>query len=271
MQISDIPVALLAGGLASRLGPISRETPKALVEVNGRPFIDHQFALLHRHGIRRIVLCVGHLGEQIRQHAGDGRSRGLEIRYSDDGSALAGTGGAVRRALPLLGDLFWVMYGDSYMDIDYRGILRHFTASPVRRLLPAAYCPPPSALRSPNSAACADALGLMTVIRNDNRWDRSNAIFENGRLTCYDKRNRSEGMRYIDYGVQLLRREALANVPAQDRCDLADLYRGMVAQGRMAGYEVFNRFYEIGTPGALEETGRYLSSVANARCEKVSA
>ena len=240
MQIKDIPVALLAGGLATRLGSIAHDTPKALVEVNGRPFIDHQLSLLHRHGVRRIVLCVGHLGEQIERYLGDGASRGMEISYSYDGPTLAGTGGAVRRALPMLGRIFWVMYGDSYMDIDYRGILQHFSRSDQ------------------------GPLGLMTVIRNDNRWDRSNAIFENGRLTCYDKHSRATEMCYIDYGVQLLRRESLASVAPDERCDLADLYRGMVAQGRMIGYEVFNRFYEIGTPTSLEETSRYLNATARA-------
>jgi len=156
----------------------------------------------------------------------------LEIRYSHDGDAPAGTAGALRWATPMLGEVFWVMYGDSYMDIDYRPILDHFSAS--------------------------GALGLMTVIRNDNRWDFSNAIFQDGKLVRYDKRERSPEMNYIDYGVHLLRREAIARLEVGARADLADLYRDLVAEGRMIGFEVTQRFYEIGTPKSLDETRQYV-------------
>ncbi len=240
--LKEIPVALLAGGLATRLGPIAENTPKALVDIDGRPFIDHQLALLHRHGIRRVVLCVGHMGEQIEQYLGDGSVHGMSIQYSHDGTVPLGTGGAIRRALPLLGDIFWVMYGDSYMDINYAAVLARFLDWGVA--------------------------GLMTVIRNDDCWDRSNAIFEDGRLTSYDKTRRVPEMRYIDYGVQLLRREALASVQPDKRCDLADLYRGMVTHGRMIGHEVFNRFYEIGTPTSLAETRRHLLEVNRPKYRK---
>jgi len=235
-MIAEIPVAILAGGLGTRLGGVGTTTPKALIDINGRPFIDHQLDLLHRHGIRRVVMCVGHLAERIERHLGDGSSRNMEIRYSHDGPEPAGTGGAIRRAMPMLGNTFWIMYGDSYMDIDYRSILHHFTDT--------------------------DADALMTVIRNDDRWDKSNAIFENGRLRCYDKTQRVPEMRHIDYGVQLARAAALLNISPGERCDLADLYRGLVARGTMIGFEVFNRFYEIGTPASLEETRRYLAKAA---------
>lgn len=238
-HIATVPVALLAGGLGTRLGAMASHTPKALMPINGRAFIDHQLALLHRRGIRRVVLCLGHLGEQIAEHLGDGASFGLHLQYSFDGATLAGTGGAVRRALPILGDIFWIMYGDSYMDIDYAAVLAHFADQRHAR--------PPA--------------GLMTVIRNENRWDKSNAIFTNGRLTCYDKRNHRRDMQYIDYGVQLLRRSAFDSAPA-GAFDLSDLYRDMVMRGDMIGHEVFNRFYEIGTPGSLEETRKYLQTVA---------
>lgn len=233
LRIGDVPVALLAGGLATRLGAISEATPKALVEVNGRPFIDHQLELLHRHGVRKIVMCVGHLGDQIERLLGDGASLAMHIRYSYDGPNLVGTGGALRRALPLLGDAFWVMYGDSYMDIDYPAVLAHFSRS--------------------------EALGLMSVIRNDDQWDRSNAIFERSQLTAYDKRHFRMEMRHIDYGVQLLRREAALRLPVEGKSDLADLYHELVNEGRIIGHEVFNRFYEIGTPASLEEARRYLA------------
>jgi NDP-sugar pyrophosphorylase family protein len=225
-------VALLAGGLATRLRPVTETIPKALVEVAGRPFIDHQLALLRRHGIRRVVLCLGYRGEQVQAYLGDGAAQGMELCYSYDGERLLGTGGALRRAATLLGDLFWVMYGDSYMDIDYRAVLADF----VRR----------------------DALGLMTVLHNGDRWDHSNVVFRDGRLLRYDKRHRSHDMTYIDYGVALLRRETLARVPPAEPYDLADLYSALVVEGRMVGFEVTERFFEIGSPANLEETDAYL-------------
>src|SRR5689334_12852457 len=160
--MATVPAALLAGGLATRLRPITEKVPKAMVEVAGRPFIDHQLALLRRNGVRRVVLCLGYLGEQVERHVGDGSDRGLEVRYSHDGERLLGTGGALLRAAPLLGPAFWVLYGDSYMDIDYAAVLRHFAAGGQD--------------------------GLMTVLHNEGRWDRSNVVFQNGRLLCYEKR-----------------------------------------------------------------------------------
>jgi NDP-sugar pyrophosphorylase family protein len=238
LQIEDVPVALLAGGLATRLGHAAATVPKAMVEVAGRPFIEHQLELLHRNGIRRVVLCLGHLGEQIEDHLGDGSRFAMELRYRHDGKAALGTGGAVRSALPELGDVFWVMYGDSYMDIDYSAVLEKFDQN-------------------------AAALGLMTVIRNDDRWDRSNVIFRGGRLMRYDKKNRAPDMRYIDYGVQILRSEAAERLIANRPADVADLYRVLVSEGRMVGHEVNRRFYEIGTPGSLEETRRFLGNGIN--------
>jgi NDP-sugar pyrophosphorylase family protein len=231
-SFADVPVAILAGGLATRLHPITRQVPKALVEVSGRPFIDHQLDLLRRNGMRRIVLCVGHLGEQIAAHVGDGAARGLKILYSFDGNKLLGTGGALRRALPLLGEACWVLYGDSYLDIDYQAVFDAFQKS--------------------------QKLGLMTVLRNGNQWDTSNVVFRNGGLLCYDKRNRIAEMEYIDYGASLFRRAALERIPENQCFDLADLMRSLVRNQGMAGYEVHKRFYEIGSHAGLLETARYL-------------
>ena len=232
LSMADVSVALLAGGLATRLRPITTTIPKALVEVAGRPFIDHQLALLRRNGARRVVLCLGHLGELVERHLGDGRAHGLQLTYSHDGPSLLGTGGALRRAAPLLGEMFWVMYGDSYMDIGYSDVLAHFVGS--------------------------SALGLMTVLRNDNHWDRSNVVFRDGRLVRYDKRAASPEMNYIDYGVALLRREVLERIHPDRPSDLADVYSDLVARGEMIGHEVTRRFYEIGTPASLEETRAYI-------------
>ena len=187
-----------------------------------------------------MVFCVGHFGEQIEAHLGSGADRGLSIGYVYDGDRLLGTAGAIRRALPLLGDRFWVMYGDSYMDIDYAAVLAEFE----RRRRPA----------------------LMTVIRNDDRWDRSNAEYRDGRLVAYDKRRPTPDMRHIDYGVALLERDVVATrVAADDPHDLADLYQQLVADGTMTGYEVTERFYEIGSPAGLEETRQYLIGLSGAR------
>ncbi len=232
LEIAEVPVAILAGGLATRLGAVVERIPKALVEVAGRPFIDHQLALLRRNGVRRVVLCLGHRGEKVEAHLGDGASRGLELSYAYDGPTLLGTAGALLRAAPLLGPVFGLLYGDSYTDIDLRAVLAHFGKT--------------------------EALGLMTVLRNQDRWDRSNVVFREGRLLRYDKSARTPDMSHIDYGVTLLRRAALERVPPGVPYDLADLYRVLVDEGRMMGFEVTRRFYEIGSPDGLEETRAYL-------------
>jgi NDP-sugar pyrophosphorylase family protein len=232
VNIADIPVALLAGGLATRLRPITSTIPKALVEVAGRPFIDHQLLLLRRNGIRRVVLCLGYLGEQVAAHVGDGSAIDMRVEYSYDGDQLLGTGGALRRAAPLLGDLCWVMYGDSYLDIDYHAVLDTFARS--------------------------NALGLMTVLHNAGRWDRSNVIFRNQQLIHYDKRTWVPEMTYIDYGAALLRGAAIERIPDQQPSDLADLYSALVSERQMIGHEVTQRFYEIGSHEGLAETQDYL-------------
>lgn len=235
MSIADIPVAVLAGGLATRLGPIAAATPKALLEVAGRPFLDHQLELLGRRGVRRVVLCLGHRGEQVEEHAGDGVRFGLRIASSHDGPRPLGTAGALRQALPLLSELFFVLYGDAYVDVDYAGALEDF------------------------ETRGGQALGLMTVFRNEGRWDRSNAQFADGRLIRYDKRAPSLDMSHIDYGLGLLRREAVERIPAAGAADLADLYASLVTEGRMLGLEVATRFYEIGSPAGLVETRAFLA------------
>jgi NDP-sugar pyrophosphorylase family protein len=236
LDIAAIPVALLAGGLATRLRPLTCTVPKVMVDVAGRPFIDHQLALLRAHGIRRVVLCLGHLGEMVEGYLGDGSARGMEVRYSYDGDRLLDTGGALRQAAPLLDEVFWVLYGDSYLEVDYHAVLADF----VRQ----------------------DALGLMTVMHNGDRWDRSNAVFREGRVVYHSKRHRTPEMQHIDYGLSLLRREALAYLPPDGSCDLADLFGELIARGRMAGHEVTRRFYEIGSPAGLAETRAYLEGHA---------
>lgn len=216
-----LPVAILAGGLASRLRPLTDEVPKALLEVAGRPFVFHQLELLERQGIRRVVLCVGHLGERIHAAVGDGRDWGLAVEYSYDGPELLGTGGALRQALPLLGEEFFVMYGDSYAECSLAQV--------------------ESAYRAAGRPA------LMTVLRNDNRWDRSNARVVQGRLIEYDKHAPRTDMHHIDFGVSVLSRAVFETRPSSRIFDLAELYRELSLGGRVAALEVFRRFHEIGS------------------------
>src|SRR5215831_9120900 len=219
-----LPIAILAGGLAKRLRPITETIPKALVEIAGEPFLAHLLRLLHRAGYRRAVMCAGYLGEQIRDFAGD-HAFGLEIEYSFDGPTLLGTAGAIRRALPLLGDAFAVVYGDSYLTCDYAAAERGFLNS--------------------------GKLGLMTVYRNEGQWDTSNVVFTGGRILAYDKANRTPAMRYIDYGLGMFRRAAFDAVPADQPADLAALYQDLLRRGELAAWESPDRFYEIGSPEGI--------------------
>lgn len=229
----DLPVAILAGGLATRLRPITEKIPKSLVEVAGEPFLAHQLRLLHARGIRRAVLCVGHLGEMIERDFGDGAAFGIALKYSFDGPVLLGTGGALRLALPRLGDAFFVLYGDSYLPVDYGAIAEAWRASGK------------------------DA--LMTVFQNEGAWDTSNVEFSEGRLLRYDKQDRTPAMRHIDYGLSIFRAEVFADRASGGKFDLADVQRDLVAQGRMAGYEVRERFYEVGSHSGLADINTLLS------------
>jgi NDP-sugar pyrophosphorylase family protein len=229
-----LPVAILAGGLATRLQPLTDKIPKALVEVAGRPFIDHQLALLRAQGYARVVLCVGHLGEMIERHVGDGARDGMRILYVADGPKLLGTGGALRRALPELGPAFLVLYGDSYLPCDFALVERAFKSAG----LPA----------------------LMAVLKNDNRWDRSNVIYEGGRVLRYDKKTRLDAMRYIDYGLSALQAAVLESRADGEAFDLSDVFAALSEEGRLAGFEARERFYEIGSPAGLAETDRYLAA-----------
>jgi len=230
-------VAILAGGLATRLRPVTATVPKALVPVAGEPFIAHQFRLLRREGARRVVLCVGHLGEMIRDVVGDGHRFGLDVAYSFDGDKPRGTGGALGHALGLLGPVFFVLYGDSYLDVPFAPILAAFGRS-----------------RAP---------ALMTVFANAGRWDTSNVLFDGGRVARYDKRAPDPDMRYIDYGLSILTPQALERWQDAESFDLAEVFTTLAAAGLLAGYEVTRRFYEIGTPKGLAETDQYLSGVRN--------
>ena len=228
-----LPVAILAGGLATRLRPLADRVPKSLLDIAGRPFIFHQLDFLRSEGVDRVVLCVGHLGDQIRAAVRDGRHLGLNIRYSFDGSELLGTGGALKKALPLLGDDFFVLNGDSYLRCPFARIQAAYEADPR----PA----------------------LMTVLRNDNRWDRSNVLFRNGEVIEYAKKSRRADMAHVDFGLSVLSSEVFAEYGESMFIDLADICSDLSKHGRLAAFEVTERFYEIGSPQGIRETEEYLS------------
>ena len=216
------------GGIGSRLDLPG--LPKSMADVNGRPFFTFQLELMRIQGIQRFVFCVGHLGEVVEEFFGDGRSRGVEILYSYDGPEPLGTAGALRKALPLLDDEFFVMYGDSFMNADFRE-------------LACAYM----------RAADEGAVALMAVFRNEGMFDESNVIFSDGKLVSYGKGCADEEMRHIDYGVAVLSRGVVEEIGEGQAVDLADVYARLVSEGRMAACEVPDRFHEIGRPESLEE------------------
>lgn len=227
-------MCILAGGLGTRLGEQVRDTPKPLLEVAGEPFLLHQLRLLATNGVREVVLCVGYRGEQIATRIGSERF-GIGVQYSFDTPGLDGTLGAIRRALSLLGERFLVLYGDTYLRIDYRDVVRVWRDSG----LPA----------------------VMSVLHNESRWDQSNACYENGRVLTYDKGEPTPEMHWIDYGLGGLTADAVS-VVSEDERDLAQLYKRLASLDRLCGYEATQRFYEIGTPSGLSEADTFLRRIS---------
>ena len=228
----SLPVVILAGGLATRLRPLTEKIPKALVEVAGRPFLEHQIELLKQNAISEVILCVGYLGEMIQERYGAGETLGVRILYSFDGPKLLGTGGAIKKASAVLPDAFFVLYGDSYLPVDYQAVATAFRE------------------------ACKPA--LMTVFANADAWDTSNVWFEHGRIRLYSKREKLPEMRHIDYGLMICTRQIFEGSPSDVPFDLADTLEDLSRKGQLAGHEVNQRFYEIGSPAGLAELDRLL-------------
>jgi NDP-sugar pyrophosphorylase family protein len=228
----SLPVAILAGGLATRLRPITETIPKSLVDLAGRPFAVHQVELLRAQGLVDVVWLVGYRADQLEAALGDGRRWSMRFAYVHDGPVLLGTGGAIRRALPHLGDAFFVMYGDSYLECDFAAVEAAFRTS-----------------------GCS---GLMTVFRNEGRFDTSNVEFIDGRIVRYDKVKRTAAMRHIDWGLGVLKASAFERYAVDQPLDLARVYQDLLSTADLAGYEVDRRFYEIGSPEGLAETDAYL-------------
>ena len=227
-----IPTSILAGGLGTRLRPITETIPKSLIKVAGEPFIAHQLRELARQGIEDVILCVGYLGEQIEEFVKDGSEYGTRVQYSYETQNLLGTGGAIKKALPLLGDEFFVLYGDSWLDIDYRLAYESFQ----------------------NSGKTA----LITVYRNEGRWDTSNVEMDGNHIKIYSKTKRNPRMTHIDYGLGILKPNIFEQYPEGANFDLAEIYESLSASGRLASFEAKNRFYEIGSHDGLKELNEIL-------------
>lgn len=230
----DVPVAVLAGGRATRLAPLSDHFPKAMVPINGEPFIAHQLRLLERQGIRDLVLCLGYAADQIREFVGAGDRFGLRVRYSYDGPVLLGTGGALKAAAESLGPSFFVLYGDSYLECGFEAVYGAYAAS--------------------------GRMGLMTVYRNRNNYDRSNVEFSGENIVSYSKQETTARMEHIDYGLGVLNQDSLGLIPSGKPYDLADLYGGLLSRGQLAGFEVAQRFYEVGSLEGIAELEKHLQA-----------
>lgn len=226
------PVAILAGGLATRLRPITANIPKSLIQVAGKPFICHQLEYLRKQGVNSVVLCIGFLGEMIQDIVGDGTRWDIHVSYSLDGPALLGTGGALRQALPLLQDDFFILYGDSYLPLNFSSVEKAYVSSGKK--------------------------GLMTVLRNCDQWDKSNVEFDGGSIIEYNKAIIRPQMHYIDYGLGLLQSSVLRAYPDDGAFDLSKVYNDLSLAGELAGYEVFERFYEIGSHQGIVDTQAYI-------------
>jgi NDP-sugar pyrophosphorylase family protein len=235
-EIEKAQIAILAGGLATRLYPATKDIPKSLIEVAGRPFIAHQLDLLGKNGITSVVICAGHLGKRIVDYVKDGMAHGITVRFSFDGDKQLGTGGALRKALPLLDDPFMVEYGDSYLDTDYQAIMNRFIAD--------------------------GRSGLLTIFRNDNKFGASNIVYSRGEIIMYNKKVRKAEMHYIDYGLSLLKKKVFNDFDGYSAFDFEKVIQRLCGANDLAAHVVENRFYEIGSPEGLAETRRYLNHKA---------
>jgi NDP-sugar pyrophosphorylase family protein len=221
-----VQVAILAGGLATRLGDLTKNQPKSMLKIQGKPFLEYQLGLLGRAGIENIVLCLGHMGEQIERHFGDGRKYGVNIKYSRE-DRLLGTAGALKNAEALLDDTLFTMYGDSYLSLDFSLAMRYFKNQ--------------------------NKLALMTVYKNYDRYDRSNTVVEGGLVKKFSKKEKTEDMVYIEYGANIFRKEVLKMIPENQYYSLDDLFPRLIKMEQLLAFEVKGRFYEIGSLQGLKD------------------
>ena len=231
-----IPIIILAGGLATRLRPITETIPKSLVEINGRPFVLHQIDLLIESGITKLHFCLGYLGEKIKTIVSEYTSeKKIEISFSYDGEILLGTGGAIKKALQYVSEPFFITYGDSYLEIDYKLMLKQYDLNKDKYS------------------------GMMAVYKNIEIFDVSNVSFENGNLH-YSKKNPTDNMHYIDYGVGILKYKPFETYALDQSFDLSELYENLSKNNLLKAFEVTNRFYEIGSFNGINDISQYLKN-----------
>ena len=246
-----LPVVILAGGLATRLRPITETVPKSLVDVAREPFVNRQLRQLKYEGIDTVVMCTGYLGEMIEGVVGSGEQFGLNVLYSPDGPKLLGTGGAIKQAIDRypdeMSEAFFVLYGDSFIPIDFQAVEKAFKNSAQQ-------------IDSPdqgNNDKEYPGPALMTVLKNQNQWDKSNALLMESGIVEYNKQNPSPEMSHIDYGLSILTPALFDRYPSGEPFDLAELLGALSLKGQLTGYEVFERFYEIGSHQGLKECEEY--------------
>ena len=222
-----LPVAILAGGLGTRLGKKALNKAKVLIDVAGKPFISRQLNYLSDQGIKDIVICVGHLGNQIKNYIGNGSKYNLNVSYSDDSDRLLGTGGSIKKACQILGEHFFILYGDSFLPVNFSLVEKAY----FQEKKPA----------------------LMTVLKNKGRWDKSNAYFKD-KCVRYNKKKPRKNMDYIDYGLNIVRNSIFSDFPSNEVFDLADVFENLSNKSLLAGFEIYDRFYEIGSINGLNDT-----------------
>jgi len=227
------PVLILCGGMGTRMKSVYPDLPKAMMPLNGEPFIAHQLRLLAREAVKKVILCVGYGSESIIEYVGSGHTFGIDIRYSYDGEKLLGTGGAVRQASRGLVGPFAVLYGDSYLDIALASIFNTFKKE--------------------------NKLGLMTVFKNNNRWIPSNVLCDSGLVLEYNKLCPRKGMQYVDYGLSVFQPQIFSAISEDEVSDLADVFLSLIKNRQLVAYNVLERFYEAGTPQGLRELESYLN------------
>jgi NDP-sugar pyrophosphorylase family protein len=231
-----IPVAILAGGLAKRLKKNTFNKPKALIDIAGKPFISRQLSYLSNQNIKDIVICTAHLGNQIKDYVGDGSKYNLKVSYSDDGDKLLGTGGSLKKASRILGENFFILYGDSFLPINFSLVEKSY----FRQKKPA----------------------LMTVFKNNDHGDKSNVYFKN-KCVLYNKKNPQKNMNYIDYGLNVVKRTIFYNFPSNKMFDLSDVFEDLSKKNLLAGLEIYERFYEIGSINGLNDTIDFFKKMGN--------
>lgn len=229
-----LPITILAGGLATRLRPVTEKIPKSMVLINDQPFVFHQLQLLKEKRIEKVHFCLGYLGEMVEEYVRLHFKDAFELSFSYDGNPLLGTGGAVVNAFRFLPETFFITYGDSYLDVDYLAINNVYLAENQ------------------------DDYGLMTVYNNAGKWDSSNVIFKNNILEYYSKKNKIESMNYIDFGIGILAKQHFKNRMLGENFDLSEIYEKLSLEQKLIGFEVFNRFYEVGSFSGIEDLSNYL-------------